>query len=115
MQGSAEFSNICVNITAAFSIGNGFEVAPVSTDVAVDSDRLLVKLRTDMDARVGAKIMSEIQTDETSIVLRDQLASLIAMSSVPLGDALTCQHEVQYTVQVPTDLASDSILFSLGG
>lgn len=49
-----------MNITAKYEMADGPEITPVSQEVSVDIDALLIRLRSDMDAKVGTKIMSEI-------------------------------------------------------
>ena len=65
LQGSADFSNILMNISARYEIADGLEITPVSQFVSIDFDTLLIRLRSDMDAKVGTKIMSEIQKEAT--------------------------------------------------
>lgn len=114
--GSVEFSNVFVNMTVAVSIDDGFGITPVSSEATIDSNSLLVRLRTDTDAKIGTKIMSEVKKNETNDILKQSLESLSSEFSTLLGSKLTCGNEMDTSkVSVPMNISGENVYFSFGG
>ena len=115
--GTAEFGNIFVDVTSTFSLGDGFVVTAVSQEVKVDPNYMILKFRSDVDARLATTVLSVMETDNTGNILKTDIEEAISGQNsylTKLSKLLQCNsYQDSSSVMVPADLNKQGIEFTI--
>ena len=72
IKGTAELIYSDLNLTASIKIKDGFEVSS-QIDIPMISNLSVLNLRTNLDAKIGQKVMTQLNSNQTKALIQKSL------------------------------------------